>query len=78
MLSQSHKRQVSRIGSSSHVNYRYLTDQEKNARLSEQRHEIQKARRKLAHLSERIAELTKIIGTNLDNASHDDMKTTMK
>ena len=25
-----------------------------------------------------LAELTKLIGTNLDNASHDDMKTIMK
>ena len=62
----------------SHTNYRYLTDSEKNSRLKELHHTNRLAQRKIAHLTEKLKEVIEIEGEQMDETTHADLKQIME
>ena len=61
-----------------HTNYRYLTDSEKNSRLKELHRTNRLAQRKIAHLTEKLKEVIEIEGEQVDEATHSELKQIME
>ena len=62
-----------RTGISSHANYRYLTTPEKTTRLSNLRHEVSQQKRKVEVLEEKVKQLHKSCGVEVDEEMHNDL-----
>ncbi len=78
MLSQKKPGTSSRTDTTSHVNYRYLTDQEKTVRLHHLHEQVRAASRKVEKLTKRLGEISDIQGSTLDQESHLGMKNIMR
>ena len=76
---------LSRLGKSKdstdpqgHTNYRYLSNAEKNVRLKELHHDNRKAKRRIAHLEEKLRERIEIEGQQMDEETSSDLKQIME
>ena len=62
----------------SHTNYRYLSDSEKNSRMKELHHNNRMAQRKITHLEEKLKEIIEIEGEQVDESTNTDLKQIME
>ena len=62
----------------SHTNYRYFSDSEKNARLKELHRENRNAKRRMAHLEEKLRERIEDEGEQMDKETSLDLKQIME
>lgn len=58
---------------SSHVNFRYLMDDEKKERMKKQHSQLRKMKLQLDRLKEKLEKLTENNGVNVDQGLHDDL-----
>ncbi|SMN02106.1 hypothetical protein SPONN_484 [uncultured Candidatus Thioglobus sp.] len=68
----------SRVDPSSHVNYRFLTDEEKDTRLHHLHQQVRATNRKLDGLTKKLEEIAKIQGSKLDKNMDEDMRNIMR
>lgn len=76
--SQAQPSSSSRVKPSSHVNYRWLSDDEKKKRLQLLHQSARAANRKVKNLGERLKELSRTHGCTVEQSTHQDLKEIMR